>query len=165
MHSHQFEWLFPPEGLFLHSETTARVLSQPVLQFIWAPYAEEQLCSFRTCGCGRNWLQDAHYLLLSSGLDSFQVPQRQHITPVELKQKAPPGSQAANYCVTQLLGICQYSVVCYMQHCHVLATGSVVFIWRQRSPLYHTLCSKCNSFWVPQKKQISCVVCVYNKIM
>lgn len=94
----------------------------------------------RTCGWERDWLQHAHYLPLSSGLDSLPVPQSQHVTPLELRQKNPSGRLAANYCAPPPLRAnkCVF-VVCYIQHCRTLTVGSAVFLGRQCHPLYQVV--------------------------
>lgn len=93
----------------------------------------------RTCGWGRDWLQHAHYLPLSLRHDSLLVPQSQHISPLELRQKAPSSSQAAN-CAPQLLGV--HMCICSQLNTALpgLTAGCAVFLRKRCHPLLHMWC-------------------------
>lgn len=118
MHGHQFEWLVSPEGLFWHSGTTTRALSLPGLQYIWTPplpwnsfshlepVAEGETI---TCPCPQG-------LTLSQSLGANTSPYW------SWDKKAPSDSQAANYCVRQLLTV--HMCICSLLHTALPGTSS-----------------------------------------
>lgn len=81
-----------------------------------------------------------HYLSLSSGLDSLPVPQSQHVTPLELRQKAPSGCQAANYSVTQLLRV--HMCICSLLHTALPGTDSRVR-FSEGNAIHSIVCGAC----------------------
>lgn len=123
MHSHQFEWLVSPEGLFWHSGTTTRALSLPGLQYIWTPplpwnsfshlepVAEGETI---TCPCPQG-------LTLSQSLGA-------NTSPYWSWDKKP--HQTARLLTTVLGSFSQctcVSVACYTQHCRALAVKTMLF--------------------------------------
>lgn len=140
IHSHQFEWLVSPGGLFWHSGTTARALSLPGLQFLWTPPSVEQLFSLElvaeretdcstpiTCPCPQGFI-------LSQSLGA----NTSHCWSWDKKPH-----QAARLLTTVLLSFLErtcVSVVCYMQHSQALTVGCAVFLRRRCHPLHHTGC-------------------------
>lgn len=117
MHSHQFEWLVSPEGLFWHSGTTSRDRNVPRAVHL-APLSScsslelvaeaESNCSAPiTCPCpwGRCWLPVA--------------PSRR-IATLEPRQNSPSGGRAANHATSDLTHV---NVLRYPQHSQAPTAG------------------------------------------
>lgn len=116
MHSHQFEWLVSPEGLFWHSEATVRALSLPRLQFIWTPSSVEQLFSLEPVAGGETDGSTPITCTCPRGLTLSRSPQSRRVTTLERKTKKHH-QKALLLTVVLCSSSESTSAVCHIQQC------------------------------------------------
>lgn len=116
MHSHQFQWLVPPEGLFWHSGTTLRDRNVPHavnLALLWSCSSlelvaeAENYCSAPiTCPCPRG-----------SAVSQLRWAEAALLEP---RQNSPSGSHADNRSASDLTNV---NVARYTQHSQASTAG------------------------------------------